>query len=106
MTQQKIDKGPALTAAYLEELLSRQIDRLKTYDLDAAVAMAEESEPIAAELMRTEYLEQPENSESKARIRSLYRELTLIIASERQEVSDKLDQIRSGLKTLGTYADR
>ncbi|NLW83473.1 MAG: hypothetical protein GXY41_03565 [Phycisphaerae bacterium] len=106
MTQSTTDNGPALTAAYLEELLGRQIERLKTYDLDAAVAMAEESEPVAAELMRTEYLKQPENSETKARIRSLYRELTLIIASQRQDVSDKLDQIRDGLKTLGTYAGK
>lgn len=106
MTQQPLDKGPALTAAYLEELLTRQIDRLKHYDLDAAVAYAEESDPVAAELMRTEFLEQPENSDIKARIRSLYREVTLIIASQRQDVSDKLGQIRNGLKTLGTYADR
>lgn len=106
MTQQTLDKGPAMTAAYLEELLTRQIDRLKQYDLDAAVALAEESEPAAAELTRTGFLEQPENSEIRGRVRSLYRELTLIIASQRQEVSDKLDQIRSGLKTLGSYAGK
>jgi hypothetical protein len=84
----------------------RQIERLRQYDLDAAVAYAEQSEPAAAELMRTEFLEQPENAEIKGRIRSLYREVTLIIASQRQEVSDKLEQIRSGLKTLGTYAEK
>lgn len=106
MTQHTTDKGPAMTAAYLEELLTRQADRLKQYDLDAAVAYAEESETVAAELMRTGFLDQPENSEVKGRIRSLYRELTLIIAAQRQEVSGKLEQIRNGLKTLGTYAEK
>ena len=106
MTQQTADKGAAMTAAYLEELLTRQIDHLKQYDLDAAVSYAEESDPVASELMRTGFLEQPENSQAKARIRSLYRELTLVIASQRQEVSSKLDQIRNGLKTLGSYAGR
>ena len=106
MTQSTPDKGTAMTAAYLEELLSRQIDRLKQYDLDAAMGYAEESEPIAAELTRTGFLEQPGNAAARARVQSLYRELTLVIASQRQEVSDKLDQIRSGLKTLGTYAGK
>ena len=106
MTPSTPDKGPSLTAAYLEELLIRQIDRLKQYDLDAAMCYAEESEPIAAELTRTGFLEQPDNAASKARVQSLYRELTLVIASQRQEVSDKLDQIRNGLKTLGSYAGK
>lgn len=106
MTQSTPDKGTAMTAAYLEELLSRQIDRLKQYDLDAAMCYAEESEPIAAELTHTGFLEQPGNAAARARVRSLYRELTLVIASQRQEVSDKLDQIRNGLKTLGTYAGK
>ena len=106
MTQQALDKGAAMTAAYLEELLGRQIDRLKTYDLDTAMRCAEESEPIAAELTRTGFLEQPENAAARARVQSLYRELTLVLASQRQEVSDKLDQIRSGLKSLTAYAGK
>lgn len=104
MTQTTTDRGPALNAAYLEDLLSRQIDRLKSYDLDAAMACAEQAEPLAAELTQTGFLDQPENAELKGRIQSLYRELMLIIASQRDEVSGKLDQIRNGLKTLGKYA--
>jgi hypothetical protein len=106
MTQQTTDRGPLLTAAYMEELLSRQIERLKNYDLDAAIRCAEESEKVSAELIRSGILEQPENTEIKERIQSLYRQLCLIIASQRQEVADKLEQIRSGLKTLGTYSGK
>ena len=95
-----------MNAACLEDLLGRQIDRLKCYDLDGAMACAEQSESIAAELTRSGFLEQSENAELKTRIQSQYRELMLIIASQRQEVSDKLDQIRNGLKTLGMYAGK
>jgi len=104
MTQQTTDRGPMLTAAYMEELLTRQIDCLKNYDLDAAIRYAEESEQASAELTRSGILELPENAAIKDRIQSLYRELCLIIASQRQDVSDKLSQIRNGLRTLGTYA--
>ncbi len=100
------DRGPALNAACLEDLLSRQIDRLRQYDLDAAMACAEQAEPIAAELTRSGFLDKPENADLKGRIQSLYRELTLMLASQQQEVSGKLDQIRDGLKTLGAYANR
>lgn len=106
MTQQTTDRGPLLTAAYMEELLTRQIDRLKNYDLDAAIRYAEESEQVSAELTGSGILEQPENAAIKDRIQSLYRELCLVIASQRQEVSDKLSQIRNGLRTLGTYSEK
>ncbi len=106
MTQQTIDKGTAMTAGYLEDLLTRQIDRLKQYDLDAAMACAEESRAVADRLTDSGFLERPENADRKERIGALYRELMLVIASERQEVSDKMIQIRDGLKTLGTYAGK
>ncbi|HDS84038.1 MAG TPA: hypothetical protein ENN97_02430 [Phycisphaerales bacterium] len=106
MTHTTTDRGPAMNAACLEDLLNRQIDRLRRYDLDAAMACAEQAEPIAAELMRSGFLDRPENAELKSRIQSLYRELMLVIASERQEVSDKLAQIRNGIKAFERYAEK
>ena len=106
MTQDSVDKGMVMTAGYLEDLLGRQIERLRAYDLDGAMACAEESEQVAARLTAAQFLDQPQNADQKARIKSLYRELMLVIASERQEVSDKMAQIRDGLKTLGTYAGK
>jgi hypothetical protein len=105
MTQTTTDRRAALNAACLEDLLNRQIDRLRCYDLDAAMVCAEQAEAIAADLTRSGFLEKPENAELKSHIRSLYRELMLVIASERKEVADKLDQIRSGIKTLSAYAN-
>jgi len=107
MTPKANTQKDALTrAVYLEELLLRQIDRLRSYDLDAAMAYAEQAEPVAAEVTAGGVLNLPQNADLKKRIESLYRDLTLIIASQRQEVADKLEQIRDGIKTLSAYAGK
>lgn len=100
------DTQAAQMAAYVEDLLCRQIERLKTYDLDGAMRLAQEAQPLAETLTREKLLSAPELAGHKARIQGLYKELCLVIASQRQEVSDKLSQIRTGLKTLGTYAGK
>ncbi|MCE5186749.1 MAG: hypothetical protein LLF76_11560 [Planctomycetaceae bacterium] len=91
-------------AAYIEDLLSRQIERLKRYDLDGAMRLAEEAKPLADTLADGKYLDRPGLEPLRDRTRGLYRELCLVIASQRQEVADKLEQIRTGLKTLGKYS--
>lgn len=107
MPQKTNETKDALTRAiYLEELLMRQVDRLRSYDLDAAMAYAEEAETVAAEVTAGGILNQPAHAALKMRIETLYRDLTLMIASQRQEVADKLDQIRDGIKTLNTYAGK
>lgn len=90
----------------LARIADRFAERLRQYDLDAAMACAEQAEPIAAALTRSGFLDNPGKADLKSRIQSLYRELTLMLASQQQEVSGKLDQIRDGLKTLGAYGGK
>lgn len=92
--------------AYLEELLTRQIERIRTYDLDGAMKLADESQRLATTVTRQRILAKPEFVDQKNRIQGLYKELCLVIASQRQEVQDKLSQIRLGLKTLGKYSGK
>lgn len=100
------DEQAEQMAAYLEDLLFRQIQRLKQYDLEASIKLAEESQSIADTLTAAQVLERPGFESRRDRIQALYQELCLVIASQRQEVSDKLGQIRTGLKTLGKYAEK
>lgn len=100
------DEQVTQMACYVEDLLSRQIERLRKYDLDGAMRLAEEAQPIADRLAQGREMNRPGVQHLQQRIQGLYRELCLVIASQRQEVSDKLGQIRTGLKTLGTYAQR
>jgi hypothetical protein len=42
--------------------------------------------------------------DQRLRIQKLYQQVSLTIASERQEVGDKLNTIRNCLKALGAYS--
>ena len=103
---------------YLENILTRQLERLRNYDLDGALALAEEANDLAASIGREKILERPDYADERWRIKKLYKDLSLIvaserlykdlcliIASEREEVSQKLKQIRKGIKALGVYGD-
>jgi hypothetical protein len=93
-------------ADYLENLLMRQRDRLSVYDIDGACAVADETAALADELTSHKILNDPEFAEQRNRLQQQYREICLIIADQRQEVSDKLQQIRKGIKALGGYAGK
>ncbi len=90
---------------YLELLLTRQLERLRRYDLDGAIVLAEEADKVGAVLARNRVLDDPAFAEPRRRIQQLYRELDLVLASERAQVADKLQAIRKGIRTLSAYAD-
>ena len=102
VSQQQADQ----ITLYLEELLSLQIHKLKQYDLDGAMKMADQSQEISSMVTTQKLLDMPGLEERRSRIEGLYKELCLILASQRQEVGDKLTQIRTGLKTLGKYSGK
>jgi len=91
--------------AYLENLLKRQLEKVRNYDLDGAIALAEEANDLAVSIGREKILERPDYADERWRIKKLYKDLSLIVASERQEVAEKLQQIRKGIKALGVYGD-
>jgi len=106
MVEGLTDEAARQMTAYLEELMERQIQKLRQYDLEAAMKIAEESQQISEQMTQKAVLSRPGFEQQRDRIQKLYRELCLTIASQRQEVSDKLGQIRTGLRTLGTYANK
>jgi hypothetical protein len=93
-------------ADFLENMLMRQADKLRSYDLDGASVIAEETTVIAEELGRLGILDRPEFADRKRRLEQIYKDICLIIADQRQEVSDKMTQIRQGLKAVGGYAGK
>jgi len=90
---------------YLENLLTRQLEKVRNYDLDGAMALAQEANNMAMNIGREKILDRPEFADERRRIHKLYKELGLIIASEREDVADKLRQIRKGMQALETYGD-
>jgi hypothetical protein len=91
---------------YLEHLLTRQKDRLSTYDIDGACAVANETTPLTDTLIQQQILSQPQFAEQRQRLQKQYRDICLIIADQRQEVADKMQQIRHGLRVLEGYSGK
>ena len=89
---------------YLETLLTRQLERLRRYDLDGAIVLAEEANKVGAALAHNKVLDDPAYAQQRRRIQQLYHDLDLIIASEQAQVADKLKAIRKGIRALGAYA--
>ena len=104
-TGQLADTGCRQMVSYLENILSRQIEKLRHYDLDGAMALAEDANRLAAIIGGEGVLQKPEFKDESWRLERLYKDLNLIISAERQEVQDKLRQIRQGIKTLGIYKE-
>ncbi len=96
--------GYSQIIGYLENLLIRQLEKVRKYDLDGAVVLAEEANEIAFTLARSKALDRPEFTKQRRQIHALYRDIGLIIASERQEVGEKLQAVRKGLRVLGVYS--
>jgi hypothetical protein len=90
---------------YLENILTRQLEKVRRYDLDGAMELAEEANDMAIGIGREKILDRPDYADERWRIKRLYKDLCLIIATEREEVSQKLKQIRKGIKALGVYGD-
>jgi hypothetical protein len=105
-TEVLADEDARQMTAYLADLMSRQIQKLRQYDLDGAMRIAEESQPLSERIIQGSILSRPGFEEQREQIQGLYQELCLTIASQRQEVSDKLGQIRTGLRTLDAYSDK
>jgi hypothetical protein len=105
-TQNPTTTDYAAMVDYLEHLLARQRDRLSVYDIDGACAIANETEMLTDELTQHQILKRPEFAEQGRRLQQQYREICLVIADQRQEVSDKMQQIRKGIRVLGGYAGK
>ena len=100
------DKEARQMTASLEALMNRQIQKLRQYKLGAAIKIAEESQLLSERIIRTSILSRPGFEQQRDRILKLHQELCLTIASQRQEVQDRLRQIRTGLRTLGAYTNK
>lgn len=99
------DEQLLLAAVALEEYLLRQIDCLRCYDLEGAMALAEQTQPLAEQVKNSGILRQAEYQPLSQRIETAYRQLLLMIATQQQEVEDKLGQTREALKALKSYAE-
>ena len=99
------EDGDRRMVEHLEDILMQHLEKLRDYDLDGAMPLAEEANRLALKMGSMGLLDKAEFADERTRVDKLYTEIGLVITKERQEVSAKLKEIRDGLETLGQCAD-
>ncbi len=90
---------------HLVDLLTQHLEKLRDYDLEGAMPLAEEANRLAMEMGNIGLLDKAEFADARTRVDKLYAEIGLGMTKERQEVAEKLKEIHDGLETLGQQAD-
>ncbi len=89
----------------LENTLIEHLEKLRDYDIDGAMPLAEEANRLSLDIGGAGILDRAEFDDERKHIDKLYAEIGLAITGKRQEVSEKLQEIRQGLETLGERTD-
>lgn len=97
--------GDRRMVEHLEDILIQHLEKLRDYDLDGAMPLAEEANRLALKMGNIGLLDKAEFADERTRIDKLYTEIGLVIDKERQEVSEKLKEIHDGLEILRRCAD-
>ena len=87
----------------LQSLLERQIELVRRGDFRTSELLTEQSDLVVDELLRTKAFEQTQLEEQRERLAKSYRELTLMVAAEKDHLGKQLQQISQGRKTLKLY---
>ncbi len=89
----------------LESTLVEHLEKLREYDIDGAMPLAEEASSLSQDIAGARLFDKAEFNDERRRIDDLYAEIGLVITGKRQEVSDKLEEVREGIETLSTTAE-
>ncbi len=89
----------------LENTLTEHLEKLRDYDIDAAMPLAEEASRLSQDIAGAGLFDRAEFNDERRRIDDLYAEVALVITGKRQEVSDKLEEVREGIETLSATAE-
>ena len=89
----------------LESTLTEHLEKLREYDIDGAMPLAEEASRLSQDIAGAGLFNRAEFNDERRRIDDLYAEIGLVITGKRQEVSDKLDEVREGIETLSATAE-
>ncbi|MHC4144297.1 MAG: hypothetical protein ACYSWW_17045 [Planctomycetota bacterium] len=87
----------------LQHLLNRQKELVRKGDFSTSEALTEKSNAIVDELVRTKVLEQAEFRGQFERLAKTYRQVTLMVAAEKDRLGKQLKQVGRARKTLRAY---
>lgn len=87
----------------LIKLLQQQLNLASQGRIEEVEALVGQSGPVVKQLSEMQILERDEFKAEKRKLEKLYRKIYLALTDHRKEVSDELQSIRRGKRTLKTY---
>ena len=87
----------------LQSLLEKQINLGRQGNVDGLVHLSKKTEALVEKSVQTGVCALPEFVNRRDELEKLYKELYLIVTTQKAETHDKLSQVRRGKKTIETY---
>lgn len=91
----------------LQKLLEQQIELVHQGNSSGGrfEALSSRVDFLAHEIAETKVLERDEMEERRTKLRKTFDRLRLALTAQKNDIADKLSQIRRGRKTIGAYRD-
>ena len=89
----------------LAGVLEKQIEFVRHDDISGVDELVGHSERLATKITAAGLLDRPQYDEWRERMAGLYRELQLMLSTQKDAVAGQLKSINKGKKTLAIYRD-
>jgi hypothetical protein len=87
----------------LQSLLERQIELAQQANIGDVELLSEQTTYLVEKIQKSGLLESDEFENRLGQLRKLYEDLSLAIMDQKTDVSEKLNRVRKGMKTIETY---
>jgi len=94
---------PQQLVSDLQHLLQKQIELAQQGEISTVELMSQQADDLVKKIAQTKILEQPAFKDQRERLRSLYADLCIVLATEKADVIDRLNHVRKGKKTIAAY---
>lgn len=87
----------------LQNLLKKQTRLLKRGNISGIESLARQANSLIEQIARDGLLETAEFAEHRKKLKRLYADLNIAVATEKADVSEKIKHLRKGRKTIKYY---
>jgi hypothetical protein len=87
----------------LTKLLQQQLSLASRGRIEEVEALVVQSDPVVKQLSEMQILERDEFKAEKRKLEKLYRKIYLVLTDRHKGISDELQSIRKGRRTLKAY---
>jgi len=87
----------------LRDLLEKQIELARKGDISQVEALSSQTSSLVELIVQAGILQLPEFKNRQHKLQRLYKQLCLAVSAQKAGISEKLNRLRKGRKTIGAY---